>query len=312
MKVLKKSSFMFLFIALFALMLSACSQVNVGSTSGKSASDLTPLQVLQKSADAMKSLKSAHLDLSSNSSVQAASTGQATTKSSPSPQALNTNVTITGSGDEVLPDQSQLNLNINAASQKSKHSEVVKGDNAYIQNAQGKWYVINKKQFNTGNNNVFSGATLDQKTLIGLIENVKLVDHQTETLNGVSLRHLTATLDKTALKQLLTSNPQLASSFGGQQNLDSVLNSAKQFLAVVDVWVDENKFYVQRTKLNLNLVIDSSFLQITTIPKVQAFIAKTSLSTTIDLSKFDQPVTITTPANATPITDTKGLMGLGQ
>src|SRR5689334_25146270 len=70
-----------LIIALL-LALSACSaSINLPGGSSSGTTNLTPLQVLQKSADAMKTLKSSHIDLKSNTNVQ--TTGSSTPSATP-------------------------------------------------------------------------------------------------------------------------------------------------------------------------------------------------------------------------------------
>ena len=68
-----KKKYIALFVSLGTLLLliSACSQPITGPMSG-TGSSLTPLQVLQKSANAMQQLKSAHVEMQSADSLQAA------------------------------------------------------------------------------------------------------------------------------------------------------------------------------------------------------------------------------------------------
>ncbi|WP_126626922.1 DUF6612 family protein [Dictyobacter alpinus] len=310
MKARKNFSFMFLFMTVLVLLVSACgnqSTPGTGSQPKPKPSDLTVQQVLQKSADAMKNLKSSHIELKSNSSTQAA---QVSTKPSDkaTPVATNVNISMTGSGDQQGTDQQQLNLTINSAQQNTKLGEIVKGDKVYIQNAQGKWYVLNKSQLTGSTTNLFSGATFDQNSLLGLIQSVKLVDHGADNLNGESLRHLTASLDKDALKQILKQNPNFKGSLG-QQNIDTALSSAKTFLTVVDVWIDESKFYVHRTQVKTDIVLDTSA---TATKGTTPGVVNSASTSVIDLSKFDQPVTINVPANATPTDNPATAFGLPQ
>ncbi|GCE04842.1 DUF6612 family protein [Dictyobacter aurantiacus] len=306
MKAGKTFSFMFLCMVTLALFISACSQTTTGTNTGNNnkPSDLTAQQVLQKSADAMKKLKSSHIDVKSNTSVQAVEAKS--TNNGKTPAATNVNIAMTGSGDQEGPDQQQMSLNVNSAQQTTKLAEVVSGNKVYIQNNLGKWYVLDKQQIAGVNGNMFSGVTVDQNSLLGLVQNVKLTDHGDDTQAGPSLRHLTASLDKAALQQVLTQNPQLKGSLG-QQNIDTILKSAKQFNAVVDVWIDESKFYVHRTQLKLDIVADT-----TAISNNSPSAAKSSATTVVDLSKFDQPVTIKVPTNATPTNNPATVFGLSQ
>ena len=306
------------------MFISACSQPITGPTTGTTSS-LTPLQVLQKSANAMQQLKSAHAEIQSSNSVQSsnatatvatstatATTGTSTSTSTPAsstPIPTTSSLTIKGSGDEALPDQEQLNLTIN---QNTHLAEIVQGNKVYVQNAQGQWYVLDKSAFQGIVANPFAGVNFDQNSLLALIQHTQITDHGTQSLNGQNLRHITATLDKEGVRQLLNDNPQLAGSLGGQ-NIDAILNNTKSFLSSVDVWIDESQFYVHRTELKLNLVADTSGLNgtptATATPQPSSI--TTNLDTVVDLSKFNVPVVITPPTNAIPTNNPGAIFGLG-
>ena len=291
-----RSPILFVLLISTVLLISACSQ----TTSGSTTSNLSPGDVLQKSADAMKQLKSSHVEIQSNSNVQ--TIGVASTSSSNgTPTASNSNFVLTASGDQTLPNAEQLNVNINTV----KLKEILQGDKIYVQNSQGQWYVLNKSDFENASTNPFSGISFDQNTLLGAIQHIKLDDHGADTLNGKSYRHLTATLDKEAVKEILTQNPQLKSAFG-QQDVDTLLNNTRTFLSTVDVWIDEQQFYVHRTQLKLNLNANTS-----TVGNGAPSSVATTLDTTVDLSNFNAPVTINPPANATPTTNPAAIFGIG-
>jgi len=283
----------FLVMALLVCVLflvSACSQPGIGSGTSSGTSSLTTLQVLQNSENAMKQLKSSHVELQSTSNYQVS--GAATSNNGNStliPPNGTTN--ITASGDEALPDAEQLQLTIN---QNTKMAQIIQGDNVYIQNAQGKWYVLNKNDFAGLVGNPLSGVNLDQNSLLGLIEHANITDHGDENLNGQSLRHISAALDKTALTQLLTANPQIANQFG-QQNVSDLVNNIKSFQSTLDVWIDESQFYVHQAQFKLNLTANTSGVGGSGQSSTTG-----NLNTTVDLSKFNETVTITPPSNATP------------
>jgi hypothetical protein len=254
------------------MLISACSQP--ASTGSNSSSSLTVGQVLQKSADAMNQLKSSHVDLQSTTNVQ---TGGGTTTTGATYMAQNVSVQVKGSGDQQLPDQEQLNLTFNNA---TNITEILQGNKVYVKNNAGVWYVLDKDALQNTIGNPFNGFTIDQNSLLGLLQNIKLTDNGTQSLNGVSLRHITAELDKTALQQLVTSNPQLKSMFG-QQNIATVLNNTKTFLSTVDVWIDETNFYVHRSELKVNLAADTS-----SVGNGAPSSVKTALDLIVDLSKL--------------------------
>ncbi len=293
----------FLALLLTALFATACSST-VSSSPG-SGSSLTPLQVLQRSANAMKQLKSSHVEIQDTSNVQTSGTTSATPTTG-TPTANNITVKLTGSGDEALPDQEQLKLTINSG---TTLAEILQGQKVYVQNAQDKWYVFDKATLQGSVGNTFSGFNLDQNTLLGLIQHAKITDYGTQQLNGQNLRHISAALDKTALSQLLKDNPQLGGGIS-QQDIDTLLSKAKSFQSSVDVWIDETQFYVHRTEFKLSLNADTSSISGT---PTAAGTVPTSVTTNqdsiIDLSKFNAPVTITPPTDATPTNDPTVILG---
>jgi hypothetical protein len=169
-------------------------------------------------------------------------------------------------------------------------SEVITGDKAYIK-IQNQWYVIDKTQLDQAglNGNLFTGTTIDEKSLLQAIEHVKITDHGTENLNGQSLRHITADMDKEAFKQTLLTNPQLKGVFSSQD-----LDAVKTFSASADVFIDETNFYVHRTQLKVNVSSE-----------VEGTPVSANVDLTFDLSKFNQPVTITAPTDAKPLDPTQ-------
>ena len=308
----KKASFFFFALITLALMVSACGQVASTGSSNNSANNLTPMQVLQKSADAMKQLKSSHIDMQSTANTQVVGpSGTTTGKSTPTttgstlPTAGNVRITTTGSGDESTANNtSQFNLTVNSLQQPLKLAEVTQGNNVYIQNQQGKWYVLNKNDMSNSSLNPFNGMTIDQQSLLGALQDVKIVDRGTENLNGQSMRHITATLDKQALQKLMSSDPQLKNQLG-QQNVDTFLNNAKTFTGVVDLWIDQQQFYVHKTQLKMDLAEDAKSMG-QNAPSAMNL----NFNTTVNLSKFNQPVNVTVPKNATPTNNPQTVFGV--
>lgn len=191
----------------------------------------------------------------------------------------------------ILPDQEQLKLTVN---NHANVAEVVQGNKIYVQSTQGKWYLLDKNKYQSLFGNPFAGVDLDQNSLLALIQHATLADHGTETLNGQQLRHISADLDKDALRQLFESNPQLKSLLN-QQTADDILNRTKAFKSSLNVWIDETQFYIHRTELKLNLTADTTDAGGSFPSSIT-----TNLDTIIDLSKFSDPVAITPPSGATP------------
>src|SRR6266568_2297877 len=298
-----KRLYSFLILALFLLLMSACS-----STTG--ASQLTPVQVLQNSSHAMKQLKSAHFGLNITTNLLANVAGTPTTAT---PTAGQVNVRVIGSGDENLPDQQSLQVTIgqNIAGPNINLSEILLKDKVYLQNPKGQWYVLDKSVLEKAIGNTFTEINVDPLGFLDLLQHANLIDHGTESLNGQQLRHISADLDKAGLKLLLTSNPQLSKLFG-QQNITSVIDHTKTFQASIDLWIDETNFYIHRTELKFDLTGDLSSPGNTATPAAgpNSGLAAHFDSIT-DLSNFNQPVSITPPANAIPTDNPLNVFSLG-
>jgi hypothetical protein len=334
----KKTSLFCLAIVALVLLLSACSG-SIGTTGSTSQSNLSVLQVLQNSATAMSKLKSAHIDLKASGSGQAVNSGVTptptigttpggtptavppiATPSTATPTSTTQQVTfnVTGSGDEALPNDEAMRFNVtqSVTNTPTSFAQIVQGNNVYVQNAQGKWYVFNKSAFSGYVSKPFSGfGTPNLTQLLGLLVHTKISDHGDETLNGMTVRHISIALDKVALQQMLSSDSQLASLLG-QQNINAVLNNTKSVNASIDLWIDETQFYLRQTELKLNLNVNAASLGQSLTPVANSGNTGlipanviTSLDSTVDLSKFNQPVTIVPPTNATPATNPSTVIG---
>jgi hypothetical protein len=297
MSMQKRLPVLFLAMVSLVLLISACSPSI--ATGGNTQSSLSVGDVLLKSAATMKQLKSSHIDLQSIVNTQT-SGGTVTTGTTTTAIPENVNLNIKGSGDQQLPDQEQMNLTINT---NTNVVEILQGDKVYIKNQQGRWYVLDKSALQGLVGNPLSGIRIDQNSLLAMLQNIKITDNGDQNLSGQSLRHITAQLDKDALRQLVSANPQLKNALG-TTNTDAILNNTKSFLSTVDVWIDETNFYIHRTELKINLDADTS-----SIGNGAPTSVKSNIDTIVDLSKFNEAVTITPPTNAIPTNDPATVLG---
>jgi hypothetical protein len=298
---MQKGRYMLGLLATVAILLimSAC---GLGSSGSGSQSGKTGAQVLQSTVNTMKQLKTVHVDMKANANIGAV--GLTPTPGSTTPSTINININV--NGDEVLPDQASLKLTMGGfLGLNLNFAEVSKGDKIYFQNSKGQWYVIEKSQLvgSNGASNPLSSASVPNfNQLLNLSEHAQVTDHGDQSLNGENLRHITITLDKNGLKDLLNSTGQLSSLTGSsQQMVDQFMNSTKNFQASLDFWIDESTSYVHRIEMKFNLNLDaSSFATPGTTSKGPSAIT-IGFDTTIDLSRFnDSSITVTTPANAIP------------
>src|SRR5258708_36084017 len=96
-----------------------------------------------------------------------------------------------------------------------------------------------------GASNPLPSASLPNfNQVLELSKHAQVTDHGDQSLNGENLRHITISLDKNGLKDLLNSTGQLISLTGSsQQMVDQFLNSTKNFQASLDFWIDESPSY---------------------------------------------------------------------
>ncbi|MDQ6659835.1 MAG: LppX_LprAFG lipoprotein, partial [Chloroflexota bacterium] len=293
---LKKGT-LFVAFAMLLLLMSACGSTATtpGTGSGGSnngSSSQTPSQVLQKSFTAMQQLKSAHFDMNLSDTTSVTGVGATPTSGSGStPRQIA--ITATGSGDEALPGKSSLKLMLNlgaAANGKNYNfNEIVIDKQLYVQNSKGQWYVIDESKMTGANPAAGTNASAYNK-LLQIAQKAKLTDHGMENVNGQNLRHITATFGNDALQQLLSATGQ------GNSQAASAINLQQ---ATFDVWVDEATSYTHKIELKLALGVNSP----TPTASGSKSGASTSLDITLNYSKFNDPVTISAPANAIPTTN---------
>ncbi len=266
-------------------------------------SSVTAGQLLTNSANAMKQIKSLHLDMTANMSFSIS--GQPSSSSTSSIPG-NMSITVKASGDEVVPDQNSLKLTTSGIGNFT-FAEIAKGNQIYLQNAQGQWYVMNKSALLGSTNplsNLLSSASVpDFNKLLNLVQkDVTVTDHGDETLNGTSLRHITVTLNKNGLVQLIENTDQFKGLTGAnKQNATNILNSVSNFGGTLDFWFDESTSYIHRFELKLNMAMDPSKFSSPTPASTTGTPSGISIKADIvvDLSRFnDSSIKITAPTNA--------------
>ncbi len=316
----KKYILLLLALATTLLLFSACSSIGTGTGGTSGGSKLTVAQVLQNSSKAMSQLKSVHIDLKADGTGQALNTTSTTSPPSTTATPITGNITfsVTGTGGEALPQNEAMQFDATQTGATnvptSSHIEqIVQGDKIYIKNAKGQWYVLNKSALKGYVDNPFSGIqSPDLTELIGLLNHTKIADNGVQSLNGENLRHITIALDKDALKQFLANNQQLVDVLG-QQNINAAIDNTKTFNSSVDLWIDEATFYVHRTELKLNLDVNAASLSQSITPTVTTVVIPSNVTTTldsvVDLSKFNEPVTVTPPLNAIATDDPTKVFG---
>lgn len=271
-------------------------------------------QVLLNSSNAMKQLKTVHIDMKMTMGLNMSGLTLPNSGSTPSSA---TNITLNGSGDEVFPDQSSLKFTTGTGSSAFTLAEISKGNSIYIQNTKGQWYVLDKSKLlgNTSASSIFSSASMpDFNKLLQIAEkDAKVTDHGDQNLNGASLRHITVTLDKNGFKDLLKNIGPL-NSVTSQQSLNDLFNSVKDLNATMDFWIDESTSYLRHMEMKLSFSMGTSGVASPTTGTTNGTSGLSlTMDLTIDLSRFnDSSIKITAPANAIPVSNPGGIFGFGK
>lgn len=284
------------------LLLSACggennsSQTNTANTSKtQSASTKTAQQVLEGSVTAMKQLKTAHFEMTTINQVSG---------SGPSQPA--TTINLKNTGDLILPDQISMQLNIGQANANSglKMAEIETGQKVYIQNAKGKWFALDHAAAEAGANPLAGANVSHYNNLLVLAEKARLTDNGNATMSGVTLRHITATFNDDALHDLLTASGQLnALPAQERAKMEQALKNAKLQNPELHLWIDETTSYVHRMELKFIMNVNNSSTATKPAGKATSSTSSTSIDTSIDYSKFNEPVKIVEPTGAVPTSD---------
>jgi hypothetical protein len=272
------------------LLASACG-VNVAN----SAQSAPPLQVLQKSYSAMKQLKTAHFTMQIAEQLNMGS-------------GSSTNLTISANGAEILPDKADVHLTEPGMSL----SAITLGREMYMQNSKGQWYVL-QNQAESSAGNPFSGTSISSyASLLELASKAHFVDHGMQELDGQSLRHITVTLDKNALQQII--NTTLGSSLGGASasSMSQLLNMLNMKNTTLDLWIDPATYYVHQMELKYTMSINTSSFITPTPSTSTSYNISVGSDTTIEMSDFNAPVTITAPSNAIPTNNLSSVFGAGE
>ncbi len=287
---ISRTRFMLVALTAMLLLVSACSSNEEHSSSP------TSLQVLQKSAAAMKQLKSAHFTIQLVDTVNATSATPTTTPTSTS----HTTINLTGNGDEVLPAKFALHIAVTQPGHSASTinmAEILLGRQQFIQNANGKWYVLRGGRVQASPNNPFAGTTISNyNNLLDLAQQAQIADHGDQALHGHNLRHLSVNFGENALKDLLVATGQLSP----QQDSSTLLNQVTVQQTTLDLWIDEATSYVYRLELKLHLTMKAGPAHTSGSPAATPTPILTETDAIIDYSNFNESITISAPTAAIP------------
>ena len=296
MNMLKKSP-IFLALVCMMLLISACGKGSSATGgNGTPVASLSPAQLLQRTATAMGHLKSVSYTMDSANAIALPNSTTSGSKS------LTFSTTIKANGVSIPPTDTKLQLSMNILNQNMSMSEIIKDQKVYVQNQKGKWYVMNKS---TSQISSLGNTDVTSYDKLLALKDAKITDDGTTTLNGISVRHFTIAFGKDALKDLLNATGSLNSLQATQkQDLTKALQNMTMKNTVLNVWIDNTTSYIRRFQLQFDMSMDMSKIATPTSGKPSnATQLDINQNTTIDYSKFNAPVTITAPVNATSISN---------
>jgi hypothetical protein len=295
MQTLRKRSSL-LVLGLLLLIVSAC------GSGGNSAADL-----LNRSVEAMQKLKTSHFALDTSISTNL---GGLLASSYDDTSASDSDLTLTAkaNGQIQYPNQSafdfQFHMPTAGQNQDRQFSAVVKDSQAYFKGKDGKWYVTDLSSGGMINEILASSQVANYNKLLELGNKATLTDHGVEDRNGEKLRHITLTFDKTTLNEVFGSLGLTGNQNSRQQLLSQFVDRLNVKTLTLDTWIDEATAYLHHLDFKLDVSLDTKSLG-SLVPSNMSLPPTVTLKIDlgVDLTKFDEPVKIEIPQNATPAND---------
>lgn len=258
-------------------------------------------QLLAQSVIAMRQVTSTHIALQVSGSTHLS---QAVLPGIPQDEQI----MITGTGDEALPrmGQEQLQLAVKTTTGSPLQvNEVYSQRHLFVQSgAQGTWFEVDTNSLPRVQSLIQSliPQNLDLGTLLTLAQHVQVSDKGSETIAGQALHHVSVAFDTAGLQQLL------AASHPATQQEQQVITALRQDLRVangtLDLWIDSATSLIHRVELKGQIEASINPQGTTTQPGAQAMqplIVASTFDGRVDLSNFNQQVSISLPTNAVQV-----------
>jgi len=257
-----------------------------------------PLEAVKKIADTQKDIKTQHVEVRLDLGIQA--TGlPANDPSANFLKDFKGNLTLGGDVDSVKQDFSlkgaldlgQLNALLTMQGIDKPEGEFVKvGDKLYY-NVAGKGWQSTDVTMPASSGSITSSQQLSMAQLSEILKNAakaeKLAD---ETIDGVSSYHFKVTLNPIDLIKQISQMAQSTTGSSGvdQASLDQAQKYLKDSVVVVDMWVGKDDLFVRQEKIGFNMNLKD-------LPELQGATVAINFLVTANISKINQPVTITAP-----------------
>ena len=297
-------------LAVLLLVAAACgsdpSSSGASPSSAAAITGVSPEQVVKDAETAMADVTSASFVMDAGMTVQ----GDTSKMTDPTTTALLADgVTMHAEGkSQSDPATADMTISLGVSGQTLELGMMTQGEKSWVQ-YEDQWYKVDSK----------SGSSLDKQAQIGADPNAQLkslgLDPSVwgmqyamvgeETLDGVKVYHVKGTADPQKLADALlqaSKDPKLQKKLGGNDQLEGLGQGLDQNQAqleqlgkgleeaTVEYWVgvDDSLIY----KMQMKGALD------TTGQKDMSGVDGISLSLTMAMSDFGQPVTVTPPAQA--------------
>ena len=272
------------------------------------ASGVSPDQVVKDSEAKKAQVKSASFIADMGLQVQ----GDASKMTDPTQKALlSQGLSLHVEGKSATdPMAADMKLSAGVAGQTLDFGMMAQGDQAWVE-YQGQWYVLDKKSSKSLSGQATIGAApTEQLKSLGLDPSSWGTSYQivgTEDLSGTQVYHVKATANPAKLAADLTTamnDPSLLNRLGDKstakqleqalaQNKKQVEELKKSLTNVtVDYWIGVDDMLMRKAELTADLATKGQ--------QGMTGIDGMTLKMSMTMADFDQPVTVTPPANALP------------
>jgi hypothetical protein len=309
-----KSVSTWLVLGLALTLLAAVGCGGSGSSSGSApaataaAADVSADQVVKDSEAKMAQVKSASFTADLGLDVQ----GDPNKMTDPTQKAmLSQGVTLHVEGKSATdPLAADMKLSAGIAGQTLDFGLMAQGDKSWVE-YQGKWYAVDQKNSKSLSDQAATGAApTEQLKSFGLDPSTWGTSYEmvgTEDLAGTQVYHVKATADPAKLAADLTkamNDPSLLNKLGDPataQQLEQGLSQNKQQVeelkkslknVTVDYWIGVDDMLMRKAEFSAALATKGQ--------KGMEGVDGMTMTMSMTMADFDQPVTVTPPAKALP------------
>ncbi len=301
-----------LVLALTLLAAAACggdkSSSSTSPVATAAAADVSADQVVKDSEAKMAQLKSASFTADIGLEIQ----GDPNKMTDPTQKALlSQGISLHAEGKSATdPLASDVKMSVGIAGQTLDFGMMAQGDKAWVE-YQGKWYAVDQKNSKSLSDQAETGAApTEQLKSLGLDPSAWGTSYEmvgTEEMAGTQVYHVKATADPAKLAEDLTkamNDPSLLKKLGDSgtakqleqglaQNKKQVEELKKSLKDVaVDYWIGVDDMLIRKAQFSAGLATKGQ--------KGMEGVDGMALKMSMTMADFDEPVTVTPPADALP------------